>query len=142
MSVVTTLDIRNIDSRLRFLWFGFWNLFEPLARPAWCALLNRWEYQTDLFVHCLPRPGGSGRSGYGAPGEAYQRSANSKLVFLWPDIKLFVSVMRCREVKQLHTICVDEALVVRKMNTIPMLLGRTVIVFARRKRENQADDKG
>jgi SAM-dependent methyltransferase len=132
--VVTTPNILNINSRLRFMWFGFWNLFGPLPVKHG-DLYSTGGHINPISVFYI---------GHGLMDadfdevavtvDKYQRSSIAKLILLYPFIKLFSLLIWRKEVKRYRTINSDNAPLVREMNTIPMLLGRTVVVSARRRK--------
>ena len=130
--VITTPNILNLNSRLRFLWFGFWNLFGPL--PVKHSEL----YSTGGHIN----PISLFYIGHGlidadfdqvaVTVDKYQRSSIAKLILLWLPIKFMATLIWRKEVKRFKTINDDNAPLVREMNTVPVLLGRTVIVSARK----------
>jgi 2-polyprenyl-3-methyl-5-hydroxy-6-metoxy-1,4-benzoquinol methylase len=128
--ILSTPNILNLNSRLRFLWFGFWNLFGPL--PVKHSKLYStgghinpcsWFYLAHALLDtgfCKVTP----------HVDKYQRSAVLKLVFLWPFIKLFGALALGRERKRFKTLDTANEPLVHAMNTAPLLLGRTIIVCA------------
>ena len=130
--VVTTPNILNLNSRLRFLWFGFWNLFGPLPVKHG-ALYSTGGHINPISLFYI---------GHGlidadfdqvaVTVDKYQRSSIAKLVLLWLPIKFMAALIWGKEVKRFKTINDDNAPLVREMNTVPVLLGRTVIVSARK----------
>jgi ubiquinone/menaquinone biosynthesis C-methylase UbiE len=130
--VLSTPNILNLNSRLRFLWFGFWNLFGPLP------VRNNKLYSTGghinpcswfYLAHALLDAGFSEVK----PGtDKFQRSAIPKLVLLWPLIAAFGGRAMRQERHRFHTLDAANEPVVREMNSLTMLLGRTVIVTASR----------
>lgn len=130
--VVTTPNILNINSRLRFLWFGFWNLFGPLPVKHG-ELYSTGGHINPISVFYI----GHGLmdanfDDVSVTVDKYQRSSIAKLILLWLPIKIFAAMIWRKEVKRYKTINKDNAPLVREMNTVPMLLGRTVIVSARK----------
>jgi hypothetical protein len=69
--------------------------------------------------------------------DKHQRSAWPKLLLTWPVLKLFAAWAWRKETKRFKTIDADNAPLVREMNSLPMLLGRTIIVAARKPDETQ-----
>ena len=57
-------------------------------------------------------------------------SAIPKLVLIYPLIRLFGATSYRREEKRFHTITEQNAPLVKAMNSIPLLLGRTIVVKA------------
>jgi len=130
--VLTTPNILNLNSRLRFLWFGFWNLFGPLPVKH-SALYSTGGHINPISLFYI---------GHGLMDadfdqvavavDKYQRSSIAKLILLWLPIKLMAALIWRKEVRRFKTIDAENAPLVRQMNTVPVLLGRTVIVSARK----------
>ncbi len=130
--VLTTPNILNLNSRFRFLWFGFWNLFGPLpvkhgALYSTGGHINPVSF--FLLAHALMDADFANVS---VTVDKHQRSAWPKLILVWPFLKLFAAWAWRKEVRRFRTIDADNAPLVREMNSIPMLLGRTIIVTARK----------
>ncbi|TMP97732.1 MAG: class I SAM-dependent methyltransferase [Verrucomicrobia bacterium] len=128
--ILSTPNILNLNSRLRFLWFGFWNLFGPLP------LEGRGIHTTGGHInpisafylgHALLE---SGFVSVGFSVDKYQRSAIPKLLLFWPLIKFFGALAWRAEADKYHTLDERNTPLVRAMNSLPLLLGRTVIVTA------------
>jgi SAM-dependent methyltransferase len=132
LCILTTPNILNLNSRLRFLWFGFWNLFGPLPvnnsalystgghiNPVSCfylahALLDAGFIDLELTV------------------DKYQRSSVPKLVLLFVPLKICGALAWRTEMRKYRTIDADNAPLVKAMNSVTMLLGRTLVVSARK----------
>ena len=128
--VLSTPNILNLNSRLRYLWFGFWTLFGPLPLEGGNIHTTGGHINpiTSFFIgHALME---SGFASVSFSVDKYQRSAMPKLLLFWPLIKLFGGLAWRAEEKRFKTIDPRNAPLVRAMNTLPMLLGRTVIVTA------------
>lgn len=128
--ILSTPNILNLNSRLRFLWFGFWNLFGPLpvkhsALYSTGGHINpvSWFY----VAHALLDAGFPNATPH---IDRIQRSSLPKLVLLYPLIKLFAAWAMRKERVRYHTL--DEANVplVRAMNSFDLLVGRTIIAKA------------
>jgi ubiquinone/menaquinone biosynthesis C-methylase UbiE len=128
--ILSTPNILNLNSRLRFLWFGFWNLFGPL--PVRHSKLYStgghinpcsWFY----LAHALLDAGFAEVTPH---VDKYQRSALPKLILLWPFIKVFGAVALARERNRFKTLDPANAPLVHVMNTTPLLLGRTIFACA------------
>lgn len=130
--VLTTPNILNLNSRFRFLWFGFWNLFGPLpikhsAKYSTGGHINPVSY--FYVAHSLID---AGFEGIELDIDKYQRSSIPKLIVAWPLIQLFGAWAFGKEVRRFQTIDEANAPLVKQMNSVPMLLGRTIIVSARK----------
>ncbi|MDQ7837596.1 MAG: class I SAM-dependent methyltransferase [Thermodesulfobacteriota bacterium] len=128
--VLSTPNILNLNSRLRNLWFGFAELMGPLPiqnrKIESCAghinpisifylmhALHELNFKQIDFVV-----------------DKYQRSGIGKAIILWLPIRLVGSKIWRREVKKYKTIDDSNREIVRKLNSLPILLGRTIIVSA------------
>lgn len=125
--ILSTPNILNLNSRLRFLWFGFWNLFGPLP------VLNSALYSTGGHInpvswfyvaHALMDAGFPSVTPH---IDRRQRSALPKLILLLPLIKLMGAWAMRKERKRFKTLDAANEPLVRAMNTMDMLLGRTII---------------
>ena len=131
-AIFSTPNILSLQSRWRFLTFGFWNLFGPLpvARSENFSTVGHITPVSYFYLaHALAEAG----FGVGPPEiDKVQRSAIPKLILLWPLIALFGTLARAREARRFRTIDAGNAPIVAAMNGWRLLLGRTVIVVATR----------
>jgi SAM-dependent methyltransferase len=128
--VLSTPNIININSRLRNLWFGFAELMGPLPihnrKIESCAgHIN--PISIFYIVHALCE---SNFKNVDFTVDKYQRSGMGKAIFLWVLIRLFSIRIWSREVKKYRTIDDSNRHIVKLMNSLPLLLGRTIIVYA------------
>ena len=128
--ILSTPNILNLNSRLRFLWFGFWNLFGPLpvkhsALYSTGGHINpvSWFY----VAHALLDSGFPSASPH---IDRVQRSSLPKLFFLFPLIKLFGFLAMRRERVRYKTLDEANEPLVAAMNSYEMLVGRTIIAKA------------
>ncbi len=130
LCVLTTPNILNLNSRLRFFAFGFWNLFGPL--PVKHAALETTGGHINpvsffYLAHALLD------AGFVQPAwsiDKRQRSAMAKLIVFWLPIRLLGKWSYRVENTKYRTIHPSNEGLVRAMNSLPMLLGRTLIVSA------------
>lgn len=130
--VLSTPNILNLNSRLRFLSFGFWNLFGPLPvkHSAVYSTGGHINPVSSFFIgHALMD---ADLEDVRFDIDRIQRSSIPKLILLYPWIWLMGKLAWRREVKRYKTIQPENEALVRAMNTVPMLLGRTVLVSARK----------
>lgn len=125
--ILSTPNILNLNSRLRFLSFGFWNLFGPLpvkhsALYSTGGHINpvSWFY----VAHALMDAGFPGVSPH---IDRRQRSAIPKLILLYPWIKLLGALAMRKERVRFRTLDEANEPLVCAMNSTDMLLGRTII---------------
>ncbi len=128
--IVTTPNILNLNSRLRFLWFGFWNLFGPLPVKHSALFSTGGHINPVSYFHLAHALLDAGFDSAPLSIDKCQRSAIPKLIFFWLPIRLFGALAYRTEVFRFHTIDSANAPLVKEMNSIPMLLGRTIIVAA------------
>ena len=132
LAVITTPNILNLRSRLRYLMTGFFNLFGPLP------IGDRRVYS----------PGGHiNPTGYFYLGHAlreigfvdlqpsvdrYQRRSWLPFVILFLPIKIATLFFWQREKNKFRTITPENRAVVAAINSRDLLLGRTLLVCARK----------
>lgn len=128
--IVTTPNLLNLKSRLRFLFFGFWNLFGPLP------LRESRNYDTGghinpltffYLAHALQEAKFKSLT---VEVDRAQKSSLIPLIFLFPLIKLFGGLAFRQEVEKYATVDAHNSAIVRAMSSLPILLGRTIIVAA------------
>jgi ubiquinone/menaquinone biosynthesis C-methylase UbiE len=128
--IVTTPNVLNIQSRVRFLFFGFWNLFGPLpvGRAEQFSTVGHITPVSYFYLVHAMAEAGLRVSGFDI--DKAQRSGVAKLVVFGPLIALFSALARRREVRRFRTIDESNEAFVRNMNSAKMLLGRTIVVVA------------
>ncbi|MEZ5385668.1 MAG: class I SAM-dependent methyltransferase [Prosthecobacter sp.] len=125
--ILSTPNILNLNSRLRFLTFGFWNLFGPLpvkhsALYSTGGHINpvSWFYVAHALLD-------AGFPDVTPHIDRRQRSAMPKLALLYPFIKLFGWLAMRRERLRFKTLDEANEPLVAAMGSVDMLLGRTII---------------
>lgn len=126
--VLTTPNILNLNSRLRNLWFGFAVLMGPLPiqdrniescfghiAPVSLFYIMHALYECDFRKVRFAV-------------DKYQRSAFLKVLLLWPLIKFFSAIIWHKEVNRYKTVDDSNREIVSALNSLPVLLGRTVVV--------------
>lgn len=128
LCVLSTPNILNLNSRLRFLGFGFWNLFGPLP-VAHSALYSTGGHINPVswfyIAHAMLDAGFQGVTPH---IDKVQRSSVAKLILLYPLIWVYSRLAKRKERNRYKTLDVANEPLVDGMNTIDMLLGRTVLV--------------
>ncbi len=128
--VISTPNILNLNSRLRNLWFGFAELMGPLPikerKIESCAghinpvsLFYIMHALYELNFHNITYT-----------VDKYQRSGIGKAMIFWFPIKLLGMKIWRREERKYKTINATNKHIVNKLNSLPVLLGRTIIVSA------------
>ena len=130
--IVTTPNILNLKSRLRFLFFGFWNLFGPLhvresEKHTTGGHINPISY--FYLAHTLSD---AGLQPAGFDVDQFQRSSLLPLLLLYLPIRWMGFLAFRKEREKYRTVDAHNSGLVKDMNRIPMLLGRTIVVAARK----------
>ena len=128
--VISTPNVLNLQSRVRFLTFGFWNLFGPLPvgrSERFSTVGHITPVPYFYLAHALAE---SGFKNIQIDIDKPQRSALPKLLLLWPLIALFSKLATRRERKKYGTIDASNERYVTEVNSLKMLLGRTIVVRA------------
>jgi len=132
LCIVTTPNVLNVNSRLRFLWFGFANLFGPLPVRHSALYSTGGHINPVSYFYVAHALLDAGFESVSATVDKYQRSSLAKLVLLWPLIKIFGAWAWRKETRRFRTIDPDNAPYVHAINSLPLLLGRTIVVAARK----------
>lgn len=130
LCVVTTPNILNLNSRLRFLWFGYWNLFGPLPVKHSALYSTGGHINPVSYFYIAHAMMDAGFEDIAWTVDKPQRSAWPKLVLLYPFIRLFGALAYRKEVNKYRTVDAQNAPFVQAMNYPNMLLGRTIVVSA------------
>jgi SAM-dependent methyltransferase len=128
--ILSTPNILNINSRLRFLWSGFWNLFGPLPVHNDALHTTGGHIHPVSFFYLAHALMNLGFTGVTVTVDKYQRSGLLKLIGWYLPIRFFGVLFRRAEETKYHTIDAVNAPLVKNMNSVPLLLGRTIIVCA------------
>ncbi len=130
--VLTTPNILNLKSRLRFLGFGFFNLFGPLRfddddieNPS--GHINPVGY--FYIAHALRNAGfRTIRAGI----DRRQRLSLVALIILWLPLRLVYHAALAKERHQYRTLTPENQPYVEEANSTDLLLGRTLVVGCRK----------
>ncbi len=128
--ILSTPNILNINSRLRNLWFGFPELMGPLPvnnRKIESCAGHISPISIFYIMHALHE---LNFQQLDFEVDKYQRSGISKAIILWLPMRLFGFMIWRREVKKYKTIDDSNKKIVKYLNSLPILLGRTIIVSA------------
>jgi ubiquinone/menaquinone biosynthesis C-methylase UbiE len=130
--ILSTPNILNLKSRIRFLFCGFWNLFGPLKvgdrkLESTGGHINPMHY--FLMIHSLLE------SGFEIEDETCDKIQSSSLflliLFFFP-VKIFSFFHFLKEKKKYHSIDSRNEKFVKNMNSFLLLTARTIIVSARK----------
>lgn len=131
--ILSTPNILNLNSRLRFLSFGFWNLFGPLPVRHGELYTTGGHINPVSWFYVAHAMLDAGFVGIEPHVDKLQRSALAKFVLLAPFIRLSGALALRRERARYRTIDAANEPLVRAMNATPMLLGRTVIALGHKR---------
>ncbi len=131
-AIFSTPNILNLQSRLRFLFFGFWKLFGPLPIGRAESFSTVGHINPVSFFYLAHALAEAGFQIEPLEIDKIQRSGVPRLVFLWPLIAFFGALARRRETNHYETINAGNRAIVKSLNSWKMLLGRTIIVVARK----------
>jgi ubiquinone/menaquinone biosynthesis C-methylase UbiE len=131
--IITTPNILNLRSRLRFLTFGFHSMFGPLHVQAQENFDTRGHISpTSWFYlgHALLQ---SGFENLSVTVDRFQRRSIFGLAFFYWPTRFFGALSLALERRSnIASITDDNEQLVRDMNRIEILLGRTLIISARK----------
>jgi SAM-dependent methyltransferase len=130
--ILSTPNILNLNSRLRFLWFGFWNLFGPLPVRHGELFTTGGHINPVSWFYVAHAMLDAGLADLEPHVDKLQRSALAKFVLLAPFIRVLGALALRRERARYGTIDAANEPLVRVMNGTPMLLGRTIIALGRK----------
>ena len=128
--IISTPNILNLKSRLRFLWFGFWNLFGPLHMKESRLYSTGGHINPVSYFYIAHSLYDAGFQDIQVTVDKYQRSSFLAYLFLIAPIRFFGARAFRKEVRKYQTIDELNQEVVKSMNSRNLLLGRTVIVSA------------
>ncbi len=132
--IVSTPNVLNVRSRLRYLLFGFCNMFGPLQlgddrHHSTHGHINPLSY--FYLAHALH---GAGFSEISVSVDKLQRGSWLTLILLWLPLRIYEARALCREREKFRTLDQANEPFVRAMNSLDLLLGRTIVVGCRKRR--------
>ena len=130
--VVSTPNVLNLRSRLRYLFFGFYNMFGPLQigddrHHSTHGHINPVSY--FYLAHALANAGFRDLS---VSVDKLQRGSWLPLALLWLPLRIYNAFALRKEREKYRTLDQTNETFVRAMNTTEMLLGRTIVVGCRK----------
>lgn len=137
--VLSTPNILNLKSRIRFLIFGFYNLFGPLHfRESELHSTGGHINPVSLFflTHSLVD---AGFHEIEVSIDKKQGTSKAWLPLLYFPIKLFSAITLIDEKKKYKTVDEFNEPFVRQMNSLDVLLGRTIIVGCKKPIQAEMD---
>ena len=130
--ILSTPNVLNVRSRLRYLFFGFFNMFGPLRlgddrHHSTHGHVNPVSY--FYLAHALSTAGFREIS---VSVDKLQRRSWFSLAFLWLPIRTFSAFCISKERRKYRILDESNELFVREMNSTHLLLGRTIIIGCRK----------
>lgn len=126
--VITTPNILNLKSRIRFLMFGFYNLFGPLHTLESNLHLTGGHINPVSSFYLSHSLIDAGFADLKLTIDKHQNSSKIWLVLLYLPIKLFSRLIVRKEKRRYKTIDTHNEPYVQQMNSVDVLLGRTIVV--------------
>ena len=130
--IITTPNILNMKSRMRFLTNGFWSMFGPL-HVGETAIESTGGHITPIaypyLAHALMN------AGFEIPNfsiDKIQFPSIFWLVLFYLPIQMIGSLVWKKERNRYRTLDNHNAPIIEKVNSIDMLLGRCILVSARK----------
>jgi ubiquinone/menaquinone biosynthesis C-methylase UbiE len=139
--IVSTPNILNINSRIRYLSFGFSDLFGPLPVTDRKLHLSAGHISPISYFYLTHALLEANFSSVSLSFDKYQRSGMAKLLLLYLPIKAFGRMAFKKELSKYHGIDERNIGLVRSMNSVGMLLGRTIIVTAKKDQSSSSREK-
>ena len=126
--VVTTPNVLNLRSRMRYLLFGFFSLFGPLHLRESRRYLTGGHINPVSYFYVAHALSDAGFAEIKVSIDKRQRASTFWLVLLWIPIRLYSWWAIFRERTRYKTIDAANELFVREMNGADLLLGRTLVI--------------
>ena len=131
--VVTTPNVLNLRSRIRYLLFGFFSLFGPLHLRESQRYLTGGHINPVSYFYVAHALSDAGFTDISVSIDKRQRGSIVWFVLLWIPMRLFSLWAVYREKHRYKTIDAMNERFVREMNSADLLLGRTVVVGCTKK---------
>lgn len=132
IAVISTPNVLNLRSRLHYLTFGFPSLFGPLAVGEQDVHSPRGHINPVGWFYLAHALLDAGFVDLKLSVDHYQRRSFISLAFLFLPIHLAALYAYHRELRRYSTINAQNEWAVRKINSRDVMLGRTLIVIARK----------
>ena len=129
-AIISTPNILNLRSRLRYLSSGFYNLFGPLAPDEPNIHSTRGHINPVNWFYLAHALLSAGFGELRATVDKYQRRSFPAFALLILPVRIGNWIVYRRDEKKYHTIDEKNAETVQAMNSRDLLLGRTLIVSA------------
>jgi SAM-dependent methyltransferase len=130
--VVTTPNVLNLRSRVRYLLFGFFSLFGPLHFREDKRYLTGGHINPVSYFYVAHALSDAGFVDLNVSIDKRQRASTFWFVLLWLPIRFFSGWAIYREKSRYKTIDDANQRFVRQMNSLDLLLGRTIVIGCRK----------
>ncbi|MDQ6622354.1 MAG: class I SAM-dependent methyltransferase [Verrucomicrobiota bacterium] len=130
--IVSTPNVLNLRSRLRYLLFGFANMFGPLQLGDQRHHSTHGHINPIGYFYLAHALHASGLSEISVTVDKRQRGSLFALALLWLPLRLHNTWALRKERTKYHTLDRGNEPFVRAMNSLDLLLGRTIIVGCRK----------
>ncbi|ACD83824.1 class I SAM-dependent methyltransferase [Candidatus Methylacidiphilum infernorum] len=125
--ILSTPNLLNIKSRIRFFSFGFWNLFGPLPFDRIQREDTDGHISPVHFFYIVHGLHEAGFSHIEVSTDKYQRSSIFALSLFYIPIKFLGAASFFKEQWKYRTIQKENLPYVKLVNSLDLMLGRTVI---------------
>jgi len=130
--VLTTPNVLNIKSRLRYLTWGFANLFGPLPVGNEALFSTAGHINPVGFFYIAHALADAGFEGIRASTDKFQKSGLLPWLLLWLPIHFQTWRAWRLERRKFRTLTPENEPLLRAVNSRQLLLGRTAVVTARK----------
>jgi ubiquinone/menaquinone biosynthesis C-methylase UbiE len=130
--VLTTPNILNLKSRIRFLIFGFYNLFGPLHMSESQLHTTGGHINPISYFFLSHSLLDAGFKNIEVSVDKKQGTSIAWLLLLWVPIKIFSKFALRKEKKRYKTVDEHNESYVLQINSLDILLGRTIVVGCKR----------
>src|SRR2546422_259546 len=130
--VLTTPNVLNLRSRIRYLLFGFFSLFGPLHVRESQLYLTGGHINPVSYFYVAHALSDAGFIEISPSIDKRQRASMVWLLIFWLPIRLFTFWAIYREKHRYKTIDAANQRFVRQMNSLDLLLGRTIVIGCRK----------
>lgn len=129
-AVVTTPNLLNINSRMRYMTWGFWLLFEPLSLTSHNPVDTSGHIHPVTFYYVAYMLHRAGFKNVRVHFDRHKRSALLLSIPLYPPIKLFELIHRARFSAKRPKVAQENSHLIPHFDSLGMLTARTVVLEA------------
>ncbi len=130
--VVSTPNVLNLRSRLRYLLFGFFNMFGPLQLDDDRHHSTHGHINPIGYFYLAHALSSAGFTAISPSVDKLQRRSWIALALLWLPIRIYEAWALRKERQKYRTLDQRNEPFVRQMNRSDLLLGRTIVVGCRK----------